>query len=76
MRTTKVFKSGNSWAVRLPKDFQLEGDEVEILKRNGNIVIREIPKNLAKAFELLTKLPDDFFLDGRNDTLPQERDFF
>ena len=75
MRTTKIFKSGNSQAVRLPKDFQLETDEVEIFKRDNEIVIREIPKNLKQAFELLTNLPDDFMSEGRKDTPPQKREF-
>ena len=52
MRTTKVFKSGNSQAVRLPKDLQFNVDEVEILRRDNEVVIREIPKNLARAFHL------------------------
>lgn len=33
MKTAKIFKSGNSQAVRIPKEFKLEGDEVEIQKR-------------------------------------------
>jgi len=76
MKTTKVFKSGNSQAVRLPKEFQLNGEEVEIFKRNGDVVIREIPKNLTRAFELLTQLPNDFFAEGRKDLPPQKREFF
>ena len=76
MRTTKVFKSGNSQAVRLPKDFQLNGEEVEIFKRNDELIIREIPENLAKAFDLLTQMPDDFFAEGRTDPPPQERESF
>lgn len=75
MKMTKVFKSGNSQAVRLPVGFQVSSDEVEIFKRNDEIVIRERPKNLAKAFELLTQFPDDFFEEGRDDALPQEREF-
>jgi antitoxin VapB len=75
MRTTKVFKSGNSKAVRIPKDFDLRGEEVEIFKRNGDIVIREIPINLVGAFKLMTQLPEDFFAEDRKDELPQERDF-
>lgn len=74
MRTTKVFKSGNSMAVRLPKDFQLHGDEVEIIRQGNGILIREIPKNLSEAFSLFQALPDDFFSEGRTDSLPQERD--
>jgi antitoxin VapB len=76
MRTTKVFQSGNSQAVRLPKDFQLHSAEVEIFRRDGDIVLREIPKNLAHAFELLTKMPKDFFEEGRSDEPPQDREFF
>jgi antitoxin VapB len=75
MNVTKVFKSGNSLAVRLPREFWVESEEVEIFKRKGDIVIREIPKNLGKAFDLLTELPDDFFATGRKDVHPQERDF-
>lgn len=75
MKTTKVFKSGNSKAVRIPKDIQLEGDEVEIFRRNNEIILREIPRNLGQAFKLLTQLPDDFFAEGREDKLPQQRDY-
>lgn len=76
MRTTKVFRSGNSQAIRLPKDFQMHSDEVEIFKRGGDVVIRQIPKNLARAFELLTQLPEDFFKEGRVDLPSQERESF
>jgi antitoxin VapB len=75
MRTTKLFKSGNSQAVRLPVDFQLNGTEVEIFRRGHDIVLREVPHDLSRAFQLLTNLPDDFFAEGRKDSLPQERDF-
>lgn len=75
MKITKVFKSGNSKAVRIPKEFQLKGDEVEIFKRDNEIIIREIPKDLTEAFKLLSQLPDDFFAEDREDTLPQEREF-
>lgn len=76
MRTTRVFKSGNSQAVRLPKDFCIESSEVEIFKRDHDIVIRAIPANLADAFKLLISFSDDFFENGREDTFPQKRDFF
>ena len=73
---TRVFKSGNSQALRLPKDFQFQHNIVEIFKRGGEVVIRESPENLTDAFRLLTSLPGDFFSQGRVDTLPQERDSF
>lgn len=74
MRTTTVFKSGNSQAVRLPKDFQIDAREVEILRRGDEIVLRRVPRNLAAAFECLAAMPDDFMADGRDDTPAQERE--
>lgn len=74
MRTTTVFKSGNSQAVRLPKDFQFDSREVEIFRRGEEVVLRRVPKNLAAAFDLLAALPDDFMAEGRQDTLPQPRE--
>jgi antitoxin VapB len=38
MKTAKVFKQGNSQAVRLPKEFRFQGDEVYI-KREGEAVV-------------------------------------
>ncbi|MBW7923427.1 MAG: AbrB/MazE/SpoVT family DNA-binding domain-containing protein [Burkholderiaceae bacterium] len=73
MRTTTVFKSGNSQAVRLPKDLQFDVRVVEIFRRGEEIVLRRIPANLAQAFELLASLPDDFMAEGREDAPPQER---
>lgn len=74
MKIAKVFKSGNSQALRLPKEFQFQSKEVEIFKRGDEVILREKPKNLGRAFELLTEIPDDFFVEPRNDTKPQKRD--
>ena len=74
MTTTRVFKSGNSQAVRLPKEFSVVSKELEIFRRGDEIVLREPGKGLARAFELLTDLPDDFFSEGRKDMPPQHRE--
>ncbi len=42
MKSAKVFKQGNSQAVRLPKEFRLQCDEV-FIKRSGDHVVL-IPK--------------------------------
>ena len=44
MGTARVFKSGNSQAVRLPKQFRVKTDEVEIFRRGDEIVLRENPE--------------------------------
>lgn len=75
MITTRVFKSGNSQAVRIPKEFQFDVDEVEIFSRGDELIIRPKKDNIIDAFDLITSLSDDFMQDGREDTPPQERDF-
>lgn len=65
MAITKVFRSGNSQAVRIPKNLRFRSPKVEITKRGDEIVLREQPANLAAAFELLAGLSPDFFKGGR-----------
>lgn len=76
MKIAKIFRCGNSQALRLPKEFQFHSKEVEIFRRGHDIVLREKPNNLKHAFELLTSLSDDFYSDEREDLPPQEREFF
>lgn len=73
MTIARVFKSGNSQAVRLPKQFRLEASEVEIFRRGDEIVLKARPKGMATAFHLLADMPDDFFPAGRSDAPPQKR---
>ena len=72
--TTRVFKSGNSQAVRLPKEFSVRSKVLQIFRRGDEIVLREPAKGLARAFELLANLPDDFLAEGRQDMPPQHRE--
>ena len=74
MATARVFRSGNSQAVRLPKEYRLKGAEVEIFRRGDEIVLREKAEGIVRAFEILAGLPADFLAEDRDDTPPQERD--
>ncbi len=76
MRKAKVFMSGNSQVVRLPRDLQFSSSEVLIEKKEGKIILWESPKNLSTAFNLLAKMPDDFCLTDRQDLPPQQRESF
>ena len=73
MATAKIFRSGNSQALRLPKQFRLKSKEVEIFRRGDEIVLREKSGTMARAFDLLAGLPDDFEISGREKDLPQKR---
>lgn len=72
MGTARVFRSGNSQAVRLPKQFRLKSKEVEIFRRGKEIVLREKDDDMIRAFELLASLSDDL-LCARKDDVPQPR---
>jgi antitoxin VapB len=74
MTKARIFKSGNSQAVRLPKQFRFRVKEVEILRRGNEIVLREPKRNLSEAFAALGAMPEDFMADGRQDRPPQKRD--
>jgi antitoxin VapB len=73
MATAKVFRSGNSQAVRLPKQYRLKSKEVEIYRRGDEIVLREKRGNMVRAFELLAGLPEDLEVRPRRKDPPQKR---
>lgn len=75
MTITRVFQSGNSQAVRIPREFQLDVAEVEIFRRGDELVLRKKQENLADILDIFASLPDDFMEEGRDDLPPQERDF-
>ncbi|HXV81130.1 MAG TPA: type II toxin-antitoxin system VapB family antitoxin [Candidatus Binatia bacterium] len=72
-KTAKIFCSGNSQAVRIPKELQLEGDEVEISKRGVSLVLRPKRTSGATFFESLEKFTDDFMESGRKQPKLQKR---
>jgi len=74
MTTTKIDRSGDSQSVQLPDGFQFDVDEVEILRRGDEIVLRKKRANLREAFDVLASMPDDFFAEGRQDPPPETRE--
>lgn len=74
METAKIFKNGNSQAVRLPKAYQFNVSEVQIFRRGEEVVLKRKPRSLIKAFELLTEMSDDFMSDGRCQPSTQDRE--
>ena len=60
MRTAKIFRSGNSQAVRLPKEFQIDAKEVEIFKENGSLVLRPVPRTWKAYVERGRRFTEDF----------------
>ncbi len=77
--TAKLFKNGNSKAIRIPKEF-LDSDIelVEITKEGNKIVITPKKNNLDELFELIeqNKNATRDFLKSRNQPMPQKREIF
>ena len=63
MKTAKLFKNGDSQAVRLPKEFRFSGNEV-LIKHAGSAVVL-LPK--SKAWDTLLSSLDQFSDDYMND---------
>lgn len=75
--TAKLFTTGRSQAVRLPKEFRFEGTEVFIRRdrRTGDVVLSAKPNDWEWFFELAdrVRVPTDFM--AKRDTRPaKERD--
>ena len=73
MKTAKLFQNGQSQAVRLPKEFRFEGEEV-FIKKTGNVVVL-IP--IAHSWDSLLGSLDKFtpdFLPERNQPQQQTRE--
>jgi antitoxin VapB len=62
MATAKIFRNGRSQAVRLPKEFRFEGDEVNVRRQGDAVVLepkkrRQWPKGYWTSWK---KAPADF----------------
>ena len=73
--TTKIFQSGGSQAVRLPKAFRIDAEEVFITREGEKIIISPKPLSWDSYFDKSSEVPEEF-MAKRNDSLPQERELF
>ena len=67
MAITRVFKSGNSQAVRIPKELQFERLDlaVEIVRVGAELHIRPMQKVLSGVLNKFAAFSDDFMSQGR-----------
>jgi antitoxin VapB len=74
MQMTKVFKSGNSQAVRIPKEYQVDEEELCINKVGNTIMLFPKADPWERFSKSYTEVSDDFFADGRNQPEMQKRE--
>jgi antitoxin VapB len=76
-RMAKVFRSGNSQAVRLPKEFRFDVEEVEVSREGDAVILRPPAASKAPWASLRAALArgvsDDFLADGRQQPDASER---
>ena len=73
METAKLFINGRSQAVRLPQGCRFSGDEVGI-KKVGDVVLLFPKDNAWENFLNSPPVSDDFFADGRDQGIEQQRE--
>ena len=72
METAKVFLSGRSQAVRLPKEYRFDVDEVYINKVGDALILTPVHRLSAVYDAALAGFTDDFLAEGRPEETPTE----
>jgi antitoxin VapB len=65
MQTAKLFANGRSQAVRLPKEYRFEGEDVYIKSYQGLVMLLPKDSPWASLVESLDQFSDDFLSDRR-----------
>jgi antitoxin VapB len=73
MKTAKLFRNGQSQAVRLPKEFRFDGDEVFIKKLGSTVVLIPFLNSWDSLMGSLEKFTSDYSAD-RGQPRQQERE--
>ncbi len=74
MQTAKLFENGRSQAVRLPKNYQFEGDDVYIQKIGDVVILFPKNKDWEIFLEGLHSFSDDFMSEGREQGIEDGRE--
>lgn len=74
-QVAKIFMNGRSQAVRLPKDFRFDCDEVYVREQGNEIILSPAKPSWDDFFEQRSAFGEDYLPD-REDIPPQQRDFF
>jgi antitoxin VapB len=76
MHTTRIFRNGNSQAVRIPADLAYDRSDVEVeIERVGDeLRIRPARRPLTGVLKKFAKFGSDFMAEGRDDQEQAERE--
>ncbi len=74
MKTAKLFKNGQSQAVRLPKEFRMTGSEVYIKKQGEAVILLPKEKSWDTLFDSLNHFEKDFKIERNQPGEDQKRE--
>lgn len=76
MHKTRVFRNGNSQAVRIPSDLAYDRTDVDMeIERVGDeLRIRPVRRSLAGVLDRFARFSPDFMAEGRGEQEQAERD--
>lgn len=73
MKTAKIFQHGNSQAVRLPKEFRFEDEEVIVKRHAGGVLLLPKRYDFEDLLDVLKKFEGT--IERADDPPPQKRKF-
>ncbi|MFK7966561.1 MAG: antitoxin [Burkholderiaceae bacterium] len=73
MTNAKVFWSGRSQAIRLPKEFRLESSEVRIRRHGESLILEPVSSDWAWLSDVIGPVDADFEAAATHRSEPQER---
>ncbi|WP_036026582.1 type II toxin-antitoxin system antitoxin VapB [Leptospira noguchii] len=68
MNKAKIFKNGDSQAIRLPKDYRFKGKEVYIRKDGDNVILTPIDDAVDRFWSTIHNFSDDLIIDRNQPT--------
>ena len=76
-KTAKLFRNGRSQAVRLPREFRFEGDEVRIRQVGDGVLLEPRITDVQKWFAELDRAKADFMKKSNRQqpVIPRRRIF-
>ncbi len=77
MKTAKIFRNGQSQAVRIPKEFRINGSEVFIKKQGNSILLIPLDEDPWKPlFKSIHQFSNDFMLTREQPSQQKREDLF
>jgi len=74
MQTARLFLNGRSQAVRLPKEYQFNGENVYIQRVGDAVILCPVDKQWEVFMHGLNNFSNDFMSEGRLQDMDQNRE--